>query len=497
MAILETKQIRKHFGGVTALDDGSFSLEKGEVHFLIGANGSGKSTLCKIVAGVVGPDDGAVFLRGERVRFTRPVEARRAGIGVVYQELSLIPQLSVARNIMLGMEPRTRCGFIARARLVARAQEMLALFGGKRAASMEPDTAVARLAPGQRQIVEILKVLAGDPEIVIFDEATSSLHTEQVKALFGLVSDLKRQGKAIVFISHRMEEVFEIGDRATVLRNGRAVGTVSLRETNRHAIVRMMVGHEIAARTERPGHDLDSAAVLGVSGLCAARIRDVSFELRKGEILGLGGLHGQGQSELLLCLFGVSPTRCGTVTLHGRAVRVRTPRAAMRRGLAYVSGDRTQRGVLLIRPVLENLALCLLHRLRRGVFARGRLGREVLPAADRLALVFGGLARPVNQLSGGNQQKVVLGKWLVTDPAILFMDDPTKGIDYHTKEELYALMRTMCVAGAAVIWHSSEDEELLSNCDRVLVFNGGRIVDELRGERMTELELYNAALRST
>ncbi|MBN1672700.1 MAG: sugar ABC transporter ATP-binding protein [Kiritimatiellae bacterium] len=496
MPILEARRIRKHFGGVVALEDGNLSLEPGEVHFLMGSNGSGKSTLCKVIAGVVAPDDGQLELGGQPVRFARPREAKARGIAVVYQELSLIPRLSVARNILLGSEPRGRTGLVNFKRLKAEAAAAARLFGSVLGADFDLDTPVDQLPPDAKQIVEILKALAAEPQIIIFDEATSSLHREQVRVFFELVRDLKRMGKSIVFISHRMEEVFEIGDRATVLRGGKTVGTVNLKETTRDGLVQMMVGHAVGgARLER-SHRVPPRPVLRVDGLRSRRLRDVSFELRQGEILGLGGLHGQGQSDLLLCLFGVLPVRGGTVYVECERVGAQSPRRAMQQGFAYVSGDRARHGVLLVRPILENMILCLLQKTHRLLFARKRLAGDVRQVAGRLNMLFGALGSAVNELSGGNQQKVVIGKWLLTVPGILLMDDPTKGIDYHTKEELYGLMRTMCEEGVAVLWHSSEDEELLNHSDRILVFNEGHIVDELAGERLSELELYRSALKS-
>lgn len=496
MPALEVSSLEKHYGGVTALSDGNLVLQEGEVHFLMGANGSGKSTLCKIISGAVAPDAGQVRVFGETVEFTRPSDSKARGISVVYQELSLIPHLTVAQNITLANEPSKWRGMIDHERETARAGEMVELFRSVVSADFQLDTPVRRLTPDERQIVEILKVLATDPRIIIFDEASSSLHRDQVRVLFNIIRDLSSQGKSAVFITHRMVEVYEIGDRATVLRNGATVGQVEVRSTEQSEIVRMMMGAKVqAARTEQrsspPGGE-----ILRVSGFASSKLNDISMEVRRGEILGLGGLQGQGQSALLMHLFGALPIRAGTVELEGRELHIRSPRQAMREGFAFISGDRTIYGVMLIRPILENMILSATYRAKRFFFSRDGYAREVEPVTRQLEMVYSSLKATVNELSGGNQQKVVIGRWLMTEPAIILMDDPTKGIDVQTKEQLYELMYSLCENGVSIIWHSSDDEELLGHTDRILVFNSGEITDELEGDRLTEYELYNAAFRS-
>lgn len=495
MAVLELRQLHKFFGGVHALDDANFSLEPGEVHFLMGSNGSGKSTLCKVISGVVAPDRGQMFLDGREVAMRHPIDSRRHGISVVYQELSLIPTLTVAQNIMLGNEPRTRGRFIDQAGLNRQAQQMLDRFRDAiHPDALRLDRMVQELQPDEKQILEILKVLVTQPRIIIFDEATASLHAHQVQVFFNLIRELKAQGTSIIFISHRLEEVFEIGDRATVLRNGATVATVALAETDKEALVRAMVGEsesvaaraKTSARVEQP--------LLEVQGVCTDTLQDIGISVRKGEIVGLGGLHGQGQSDLLLTLFGARSLHAGTLTLDGAPVQNSSPAKAMDHAFAFISGDRSKYGVLLIRPILDNMVLSYLRKTRKFFFLRQHLHHIVLPVLQRLNLIFANLNHSVNELSGGNQQKVVIGRWLLTEPKILLMDDPTKGVDIHAKEELYGLMREMCAQGAAVLWNSSEDQELLNNADRVLVMKEGRIVNELEGERLNEFELYKSAL---
>ncbi|HYD97844.1 MAG TPA: sugar ABC transporter ATP-binding protein [Alphaproteobacteria bacterium] len=493
MPLLAARHITKRFGGVVALSDGALTVERGEVHVLIGANGCGKSTLCKIVTGAVAPDGGEILFDGRAVSFASPKAARAAGISVFYQELSLVPQLTVAQNIMLGVEP-SRGGFVDEAALRARAEALIALMAEAAGPGFGPDAYVGDLGIDQKSIVEILKALAAKPRLVIFDEATSSLDRRQVAAFFDLVRRLKAEGTAIIFISHRMEEIFAIGDRITVMRNGATVAALDLAATDRDAIVAHMVGDRPPAPPAALAKREPGAPVLTVEGLCGPKLRDVSLELRRGEIVGLGGLHGQGQSELLLSLFGAAPVAGGTMRLDGQALRPDRPLAAMRHGIAYVSGDRGRSGVFAQRPIFENFAQAALSKGRGLAVRRGGLMARIAPIAERLKLRFPGYAAPVRELSGGNQQKVVIGRWLATAPAVLLLDDPTKGIDVGAKADLYAILAELCREGVAVLLYSSEDSELLTNADRILVFNGGRVVETLSGAALNEHALYRAAL---
>jgi ribose transport system ATP-binding protein len=494
--ILEASDVRKQFGGVVALAGAEFTLDAGEVHALIGSNGCGKSTLCKIIAGSVAADAGRVLLDGRPVRFAGPREAAAAGIGVFYQDLSLISEMTVAENIYLGREPCTAAGLVNRVALHDAATAALAQFQEMLGPGMNPETRVADLAADQSQLVEILKVLAADPRVVIFDEATAALDRHQVDALFSRIRALKAQGRAVIFISHRMDEVFEIADRVTVMRDGVTVLTAATGQTSRDALVDSMVG-EARSRTARGARHVPTGAVaMQAQGLSAARLEDVSFVLKRGEILGLGGLHGQGQSDLLRALFGALTIRRGSIRVDDRALVPTGPRSVMRRSVAYVSGDRARFGVLNIRPIFENLVISVLARERRWLVDRDRLEAFIAPFIERLKLKFSSLDAAVSELSGGNQQKVVIGRWLATRPSVLLLDDPTKGIDIQTKEDLYATLDELCSQGVSIVLHSSDDEELLAVADRVLVFNGGRVVAELTGERRTRLALYQAAYAS-
>ncbi|HXV09049.1 MAG TPA: sugar ABC transporter ATP-binding protein [Burkholderiales bacterium] len=496
MPVLEASGVRKQFGGVVALAGAQFALEAGEVHALIGSNGCGKSTLCKIIAGSVAADAGSLLLDGRPVSFAGPRQAAAAGIGVFYQELSVIREMTVAENIFLGREPRNRAGMLDREALEAAAGAALAQFGDVLGAGVHPRTRVAELSADQSQLVEILKVLAANPRILIFDEATAALDRNQVTAVFQRIRTLKAEGRSVIFITHRMDEVFEIADRVTVMRNGATVLTCASAQTTRDALVGAMVGGAVARAGRDRRHVPSEAVALEVENLSSAKLAGVSFKLRRGEIVGLGGLHGQGQSELLRALFGAMPLHGGAVRVAGEPLDPRGPRAVMRRSIAYVSGDRGRYGVMAIRPIFENLVISLLARDRRWTVARQRLEREVGPFIERLKLKFSSLQAAVSELSGGNQQKVVLGRWLATRPSVLLLDDPTKGIDIQTKEDLYATMDELCRQGVAILLHSSDDEELLAVADRVLVFNGGQVMGELSGEQRTRFALYQAAYAS-
>jgi len=490
---LRAAGITRRFGPLVAVDDCSFDLERGEVHALLGSNGCGKSTLCKVMAGALTADSGEVRLDGVVTAFRGPLDARRGGIATVYQEMSLIPTLSVMENIALGNEPR-RGGRVDRAALRAQTRGLMASVGAL-AQGLDPAALVGDLPVDRQQIVEILKALALQPRVILFDESTSSLDRSQVDAFFALVRRLKGQAVSIIFISHRMEEIFAIADRVTVMQNGRYVATRRIAETDRDELVALMVGGR-RDKAVTGARVLDAAPMMQIGGLTGGRLKGVTTALRPGEILGLGGLHGQGQSDFLLALFGASPVTGGTVTLAGRPYRPTTPFAALRMGLSYVSGDRGRAGSLHGRPILENLSLALLAR-RGGIVANRRaLAAGMGGIVERLKLKFGKLSHAIGTLSGGNQQKVILGRALAATPRVLLLDDPTKGIDVRAKEDLYALLRELGAQGTAVILYSSEDQELLDNADRVLVFNGGQVVAELAGERLTEYDLYSAALQS-
>lgn len=495
MLLLEADRIRKRFGGVNALLNGRCTVAAGEVHVLIGSNGCGKSTLCKIIAGAVAQDSGELHVAGEPAQFDSPAAAARAGVGMFYQELSLVPQLTVEDNILLGLEPRRAGAFVDQKASRRRVLGLLQRFS-EAAHGIHPETLVSELAADQRQIVEILKLLARDPKLLIFDEATSSLDARQVAVFFDLIRSLKREGRGIIFISHRMDEIFAIGDRVTVMRNGETVATLDIASTNREEILAHMVGSE---RTASAPHEIKfssaTQSLLRVEQLTSDRLHGVSFDLRPGEVLGLGGLHGQGQSALLRTIFGADRRRSGTIVMNDQPLHVRRPAEAIRAGIAYVSGDRTRAGAFAIRPIFENLVAASLLKQRSPIVDRRGFIAHVTPMLGRLKLRFAGFDSPISELSGGNQQKVLIGRWLAVAPRVLLLDDPTKGIDVEAKRDLYALIAALAEEGVGIVLFSSEDEELLANAHRVLVFNGGRVSRELQGESLNAHDLYHAAYR--
>lgn len=495
MSKLILRGVSKAYGATMALSHGDLALEAGEVHVLIGSNGSGKSTLCKIAAGSVRPDAGEMLIDGAPVTISGPRAARAHGIGIFYQELSLAARRTVEENILIDDLPLKAGLFVDRKALTERAARYIALFDGVAGEGLAADAPVETLRADQRQLVEIMKALASEAPILIFDEPTSALDRAQVDRFFEILRRLKKEGRAMVFISHRMDEIFAIGDRVTVIRDGRTVATMAVADTDPAAVIRLMVGEqeELAAVAAPAEGQRDGEVALLVSGLSGPGFTQVGFALKRGEILGFGGLHGQGQSAVLRALFGALPVHAGTVALRGTPVRVPGPADAIRRGFAYVSGDRRRDGVVTGRPILENVVP--IHYLRRRLkLARpARLRAVATPAVDVMKTRFAGFSHPVDSLSGGNQQKVVIARWLIDRPDILLLDDPTKGIDLSAKADLFALIRKLAAEGMAIVLYSSEDAELLANADRILVFNGGRVVRELAGDARTRYNLYQAA----
>jgi ribose transport system ATP-binding protein len=491
---LSAQQIVKHFGGVVALAGGNLDVQSGEVVALLGANGSGKSTLSKIITGVLEPNGGELYLDGELVNFPSPQAAQKRGIAAVYQELSLIPDMTVAENIWLGHEP-LQWGIRVDGKAVReQTQELLELFAGTVQHTLRPDEPVSALPPDERQIVEILKVLSLDPRLIILDEATASLDSRQVRRLFELINGWKEAGKAVIFVSHRMEEIFRVANRAVVLRNGRTVGAEVIAETTEQTLVNLMIG-DVAAVPRQLAHDPVPAGAperLRLENVYTSVLRGVSLSVRDGELLGLGGLQGQGQADVLRAGFGDIPF-FGTITLSGAPVSYTHPRQAMLNQVAYVPGDRGSEGLLLSRSILENFQLPSWKRYGFPLRVQ-RARQDAGSVADGLSLVRPSLEAPVNRLSGGNAQKVVIGKWLLRKPRLLLLNDPTKGVDVGTKREFYNLLAELRRAGTAILFYSSDDEELLGLCDRVLVLHDGRVSAELSGERLTHSELVGASM---
>lgn len=493
MTKLKISAVSKAYGATVALSHGDFELEAGEVHVLIGSNGSGKSTLCKIVAGSVKPDAGEVLLDSTPMAVSGPGAAKELGIGIFYQELSLAARRTVEENICLPDLPM-KGPFVDRSALSARAARYIKLFEHVTGEGFSAIATVDILRADQRQLVEIMKTLATEAQILIFDEPTSALDRAQVDRFFEILRQLRAEGRAIVFISHRMDEIFAVGDRVTVLRDGKTVGTGYIGETNAQEVVNMMVGAETSLGAVAGSTVPVTAAVaLSASNLSGLGFSGIDFEVKRGEILGFGGLHGQGQSAVLRTLFGAASTTAGSIVLDGATYQPASPRAAIGAGLAYVSGDRGRDGVIQGRTILENLAPIHFLRNRLKLVSPAALHSKAKPAVDALNTKLAGFSHSIGSLSGGNQQKIVIARWLIDRPGVLLLDDPTKGIDLSAKSDLFSLVRRLATEGMAIVLYSSEDAELLANSNRILVFNGGRITRSLEGDKRTRFNLYAAA----
>lgn len=494
---LSARNIVKRYGGVVALSDGNLDIRSGEVLALIGANGSGKSTMSKVINGVVVLDGGQLLLDDKPVRFSSPQAAKKMGISTVFQELSLIPQMTVADNIWLTREPLSRTGVVDRKLMYAKTEELLALFRGTFKPDLRPEAPVSILPPDEKQIVEILKAISFNPRILILDEATASLDNRQVERLFELVRLWKEEGKAIVFVSHRMEEIFRIADRFSVLRNGKTVGEGNIKEITEKDLIRLMTDKERVFQFTKSGTQTglteeDQTLYLRIRDLVTDTLRGISFDVQRGELVGIGGLQGQGQRDLLLAMFGDIPYR-GEISINGELVRFRHPRQAMKKGLALVPGDRAKEGLLYIRSILENFMLP--SWLKYGFpLKMGQAKKDAAQMGKRLNLVMASLMDPVSSLSGGNAQKVVIGKWLMREPDCFLLDDPTKGVDVNTKAEFYTLLTDLSRQGKSILFYSSDDDELVGLCDRVIVLHDGMICAELKGDSLTKENLIAASM---
>ena len=491
--LLEMRGISKGFPGVRALSDVSVSLDAGEVLGLVGENGAGKSTLVKVLAGVFPPDAGELWLAGARFAPRRPRDALDAGIIVIHQELSLVPDRSVAENIFLGHLPRGVFGGVRRAALHREAERLLARVG----LSVAPRTLVRRLGIAQQQLVEIARALSRRARVIVMDEPTATLTTAEQRILFATVASLRAAGVGLVFISHHLEEVFEICDRVTVLRDGAAVDTRATADWSEAALIQAMVNRPIEALF--PARDAALGDVLlEVTGLgSAGRFADVSFALRAGEVVGLGGLIGAGRTEVLKTIYGALPASSGTIRVQSSARTIRSPRQAIAAGVALVPEDRKAEGLVLPFSVRSNVAMSTLPKLSwlRAILAAGRIDRLAERAVRELQIRTPGIRQLVRSLSGGNQQKVVLGRALTTSPRVFLLDEPTRGIDVGAKVEVYRLVNALAERGAAVLMVSSDMIELLGLCDRILVMRAGRLAGGLaRAEFSQERVMSLAAL---
>jgi len=492
--VLELRDVAKAFGAVQALRSGSLAVDAGSIHALVGENGAGKSTLVKIVAGVHQRDDGTFRFRGEDVDFASTAAAKAAGIAVIYQEPTLFPDLSVAENIFIGRQPTNRLGLIDRAEMRREARELFATLG----VPIDPDRLAEGLSIADQQIIEIAKAISLDANLLVMDEPTAALSGVEVDRLFGVARSLRDRGAGILFISHRFEEVFALCDRITVMRDGAYIATHETGAVTVDKIVKEMVGRSIDALFPKEDAVLGDT-VLRVTGLERAGVfSDIDFEVRAGEIVALAGLVGAGRSEVARAVFGVDFYDRGQVEMHGRRVAPRSPRSAIEAGMGFVPEDRRKQGLVLEQSVARNVALTLRHQLARFGLISARA--ESAAAADwsrRLQVKAVSPRHAAATLSGGNQQKVVLAKWLATDPQLLIVDEPTRGIDIGTKAEVHRLLSDLAGRGVAILMISSELPEVLGMADRVLVMHEGRIAADLSRAEATQERIMHAATSST
>ena len=489
--LLSLENISKEFPGVKALQSVSFNLRRHEVHAVCGENGAGKSTLMKIISGVYTPTGGRIVYKGAERSFASPMEAEAIGIAIIHQELNLVPHLTVAENIYLAREPR-RGFFVDRKALRTNARRCLDRLG----VAIDPDCLVRELSVAQCQMIEIAKALSLNAEVLIMDEPTSSLTEQETRLLFKVIHDLKAAGVGIIYISHRLDEMAEIVDRVTVLRDGRYVATNDFADTSVDEIVARMVGRSLEEkfpeRTSRPNGEV----ILSVEGLTRrGMFSDVGFELRRGEILGFAGLMGAGRTEVARAIFGADPLDAGTVTLEGRRLTIRSPRDAIAAGLAYLSEDRKAQGLAIKMPVDANMTLANMDEVsnRFGLIDFAKQAKVAKDYIDLLSIKTPSIKQPVRLLSGGNQQKIIIGKWLFRKSRVLFFDEPTRGIDVGAKFAIYQIMDELAAEGIGVVLISSELPEILGMTDRVAVFHQGRIAGVLETARTDQEEIMRYA----
>ncbi|MFJ7945955.1 sugar ABC transporter ATP-binding protein [Streptomyces sp. NPDC096354] len=492
--VLEARSVSKRFPGVVALDDVTFSLRAGETHALVGENGAGKSTLIKVLTGVYRPDDGELRMTGRKVRFARPFEAQQAGISTIYQEVNLVPLMSVARNIFLGREPKNRLGLIDFGRMHREAADLLDGFGVR----VDPRRPLHTLGIGTQQMVALARAVSVNARVVVMDEPTSSLEPREVETLFRVIEDLRGQGIAVLYVSHRMDELYRICDRVTVLRDGRHIHTGDLADLDRMQLVSMMLGRDLAEVRRNgttgfaaEGHDAARTPVLTATGLSRDhQLHDISLSLYAGEVLGLGGLLGSGRSETAKALAGALSLDAGELTVGGRRLRRLTSAGAIRAGISLLPEDRKAEGIVPGLSVRENIVLAAMPRLSRaGVVSRAKQDRIVDIFMKRLRIKAASPEQKVGELSGGNQQKVLLARWLCLEPKVLLLDEPTRGIDVGAKAEVQSLIDDLAGEGLAVLLISSDIEELIEGADRIVVLRGGSVAGELTGDDVGESQL--------
>ncbi|MGF6989469.1 ABC-type sugar transport system ATPase subunit [Lachnospiraceae bacterium PM6-15] len=488
--VLEMKGISKSFGATQALDNINFQLKKGEVHALLGENGAGKSTLIKVLGGVHRPDKGEIYIEDKNVVMNEIEDAQKAGVGIIHQEIVLVPYLSVTENIFLGREILTPLHTRDMKKMNSKAKEMTERLG----LDIDVTTKVGTLSIAQQQLVEIVKAISFDIKILVMDEPTSSLSDEEVHKLFEIMEKLKADGVSIIYISHRMEELFAVTNRVTIMRDGTYVGTVETQETNTDELVGMMVGRSLTNYYTRD-YNMSNTEVLRVENLTQKGVfEDISFSVREGEILGFSGLVGAGRSEIMQAIFGNEKYSSGTIFLNGKELKFKNSMDAIKNGLALVPEDRKKQGLTLINTVAFNLSLVSLDALKKGgLINNGKKDRMVDKYVKDLNIKTASVESPVSSLSGGNQQKIVLGRWLATNPQVLILDEPTRGVDVGAKAEIYSIINDLAKEGMAIIMVSSELPEIINMCDNVCVVKDGRITGRLTKEEMNQEKIMHYA----
>ena len=490
--IVEMINIKKNFGGVHALKDVSFHCKRGEIHTLVGQNGAGKSTLMKILAGVYPPDEGDIYFEGKKVVFNSPHDAQRLGISIIHQEFNLIPHLTVADNVFLGREPRHKFGITKGRELNQKAEEILTILG----VDIDPRIRVVDLSIAQQQMIEIAKALSFNAKLVIMDEPSATLGSKELEKLFNVIKALKKQEIAIIYISHRLEEVFKLADSVTVLRDGELIKSVSIKEIDRTSLVNMMIGS--SSFTEQFPQRVKSRKgkpILEVKNLYSEPVlKDINLVVNSGEIVGIAGLMGSGRTELAEVIFGVRRFDRGNLKIMGNDINRANPNKSVKIGLGYVPEDRKNEGLIMKLSVLKNTSLASVHeRQRFGFIKYKKEVSEVTKIIKRLNVITPDLEQKVSMLSGGNQQKVVIGKWLLCNPKLIIFDEPTRGIDVKAKIEIWKLIRELAQEGAGVIMISSEIPEVIGVSDRILVMHKGRVAGELSSDVATEEKILTLA----
>lgn len=488
--LLEMRDIVKNFPGVQALKGVDFRIASGEIVALVGENGAGKSTLMKILTGVHQMDQGEILINNKNVSMPTTLAAIEAGISMIYQELNLLPNLSIAENIFLGRE-RQRGGFIDRTRLHEEAEKFVHTVGLK----IDTKTPIAKLSTAQRQMIEVAKALSLDARLIIMDEPTSSLTDSETSTLFRIIADLKRRNVAVIFISHRMKEIFDVADRISVMRDGEMVTTLDTQTTNTSEVIQHMVGREIDDVFAKEEAEITNTA-LEVNDLSTKDfLRDISFHVRKGEILGFAGLVGSGRSEVMRAVFGIDKRETGIIKIEGKEVQIHNTRDALRNKIGFLPEDRKEQALVLPMTIRENITLACLDALSKFHFLKKREERRTSEEyVQRLNVRTYGIEQIVANLSGGNQQKVVIGKWIATNSRILILDEPTRGIDVGSKKEIHSLMSKLARDGVAIIMISSELPEILGMSDRIVVMHEGRITGELTRDEANQESIMKLAI---